>query len=125
MNINVLAGLTLEAFDGKKGDAEIVIVASGRKFKMLHYQDCCESVSVDSVSGNPQNAIGEVIIDATERNSRDHDLPNLPAKEWADSSETWTYYTIRTQSETMVIRWYGTSNGYYSESVDFEEVKVA
>lgn len=38
-------------------------------------------------------------------------------------SYTWTFYRLQTTRGLVVMRWYGESNGYYSESVEFAEVE--
>ena len=75
-----------------------------------HDQDCCESVTVDDVNGDWSDLIGSPLLVAEERS------------EHGDAeygTETWTFYTFRTVKGSVDVKWYGESNGYYSESVDF------
>lgn len=41
---------------------------------------------------------------------------------YANESFTWTFYLIQTNKGHVTLRWLGSSNGYYSESVRFARV---
>jgi hypothetical protein len=86
----------------------------GKTYLLYHDPDCCESVQIEDVAGNLDDLIGTPILDATESTNRD----NPPE---GSESHTWTFYRLTTIKGTVVIRWLGESNGYYSEGVDFVE----
>lgn len=116
-----LVGLTLVKIKGGVGDEEMRFLTSeGREFRMYHEQDCCESVTVEDICGDLADLIGSPIIRATE--ASDSERPEDYKPEYEPDSETWTFYNIATVKGYVTIRWYGTSNGYYSESVEFVEV---
>ena len=92
----------------------------GKTFALFHSQDCCESVVVESVTGDLADLVGSPILLAEEAKSKD-DPPGYK-HEYEPESQTWTFYKLRMIKGSVDIRWYGSSNGYYSESVDFAEV---
>lgn len=112
--IDVLIGKTVT--DVKVTDNEVIFtlldaIGQTESIRMYHDQDCCETVYIESIDGDINRLIGQVIMDAYESES-----DNGPVGHY-DESYTWTFYTIRTNLDSVTIRWYGTSNGYYSESV--------
>lgn len=115
---NIL-GKTLVSVEGRKGDDSITFTANnGDKYVLYHGQDCCENVYVEDICGGWSDLIGSPILQA-ECNTSNENPPDVKLKNYQDSF-TWTFYRIATMKGQVVIRWYGESNGYYSESVDFK-----
>jgi hypothetical protein len=114
---NDLVGKTLT--EAKQvGDEEIVFVTTeGETFNLFHSQDCCESVVIESVTGDLADLIGTPILMADEATSGD--TPVGYKNEYEPESQTWTFYKLRTIKGSVDIRWFGSSNGCYSESVSF------
>lgn len=93
------------------GDDFVAFVfLDGTIAKMYHGQDCCESVTVEDVSGDVADLIGVPLLVCDERISHEEGGDH--------ESATWTFYTLRTIRGSVDIRWLGVSNGYYSERVD-------
>jgi hypothetical protein len=117
---SVLKGFTLTAIQGGIGDEKLVFITNtGRRFQMYHDQDCCEQVYIESITGDLADLIGHPILLAEESTSGENP-PDYTSDGYQDSF-TWTFYKLATIKGYVDIRWYGESNGYYSEGVDFEE----
>jgi hypothetical protein len=94
---------------------------TGEKYRLYHRQDCCESVTIEDINGDLDDLTLSPITLATEvSHTRPYDA-NYPSYD----SETWTFYHFATARGYVTIRWNGSSNGYYSESVDFEKIDEA
>jgi hypothetical protein len=96
--------------NGDGHDELIFTLENGDEYKLYHDQDCCEHVYIEDINGSLSDLVGD---------------PILLAEESSNSviGMTWTFYRLATVRGFVVIRWLGESNGYYSESVDWEKVE--
>lgn len=116
-SIDSLVGEVLSYVD--IADDEIMLTTeSGRRFKIFHYQDCCESVYIESTEGAWAQLIGKPIIAATHESEDGSEYNG----EYRYDSCTKTKITFKVNDATVISRWIGTSNGYYSEEVSIEEI---
>lgn len=93
---------------------------NGDRYRMWHWQDCCEGVYLEDVNGDLQDLVGVPILKADEVVScKNPDGCKVP--EYQDSF-TWTFYHFATIKGYVTLRWYGESNGYYSESVSVDKL---
>lgn len=116
-----LLGLTIDKIVGLENDSgEVFFYSSdGRKFLMFHSQDCCEDVAINEIHGDVEDLISSPILRAEEVTNAEGPTPE--GYLWDDAYE-WTFYKLATIKGEVVIRWLGTSNGYYSTDVSFREV---
>lgn len=119
LNISELVGKTLSRVE-LSGDRETLEfeTVDGDKYQLYHDQDCCESVWLEDVNGDFEDLVGSPILVAEEVSNTEHDNPLNKY----DESYTWTYYKLHTIKGGVHLRWYGVSNGYYSERVDFRKL---
>lgn len=121
VEFSTLVGKTLK-YVVQEGDDQLRFTTEdGEVYLMFHEQDCCEGVYIEDINGDLSDLVGFPVLMAEERTG---ERPaDIPMPEYGIDSETWTFYRISTIRGTVVIRWLGESNGYYSEGVDFEKVK--
>lgn len=114
-----IIGKTIKSVEqiDNSGDEIIFTFEDDSQYRMYHEQDCCESVYIDDIEGDLQELVGYPLLLAEEATNGLDDTD-----EGCSESCTWTFYKFRNVSTTVVIKWLGTSNGYYSESVSFEKI---
>lgn len=120
MGIEQLNGRRIVKVTGCEPGSDQVSIycADGSEWSMYHSQDCCESVDIVDVVGDVDDLCG-LVIDAREE-SRDAQQDEID-----NDSGLWTFYIVQTDRGAVTLRWLGTSNGYYSERVDFECLTTA
>lgn len=89
-----------------ENDAEVVY--------FYHQRDCCEDVHVDDIVGELSLLENAPILMAEEV-TRCVDNP----KDYNEDSLTFTFYKFATVNGHVNIKWYGSSNGFYSEEVNY------
>ena len=91
---------------------ELRFICEDGTFKFYHEQDCCESVYIESITGDLEDLVNTPITFADES--------SCDASGKVSESGTWTFYKFATIKGWVDVRWLGESNGYYSESVNLE-----
>lgn len=100
-----------------EGGAELIFKASdGTGYRFYHSQDCCESVYIEDICGELTDLENSPILLAEEVSG---EIPPAPPEGDVDE---WTFYKFSTIKGSVTVRWFGTSNGYYSTSVDLCEL---
>jgi hypothetical protein len=111
-----LIGHTLSGVKNNDNEELIFTLMTGERYMLYHRQDCCESVRIEDIVGDLDALIGSPIMMAEEAsNGKEEDDDGY-------STHTWTFYKLATVKGYVTIRWFGSSNGYYSESVDWTKV---
>ena len=112
-----MVGKVFDSVVGKAGGDKLVFENTDGRFTFYHEQDCCESVYIESIVGDLSDLVGEEILGAEE-------VTSTGTVDDEYESVTWTFYKFRTRKGYVDVRWCGSSNGYYSESVDMKFEKA-
>ncbi len=119
-----IEGMTLSAI-AISDDRENIhfVFQDGREAFMRHSQDCCERVELIDIVGDLDDLINTPLVVA-ERRTKMADGEVFPGNDdgYKEDSATWTFFTFRTIKGTVTMRWFGGSNGYYSETADLYPV---
>jgi hypothetical protein len=116
MSVQVFQGIigkTIEAVEGLDVDSELATFCftDGTVFTMQHEPDCCETVRIASIDGDAAWLIGKPLVMAECVGNSDEP----PPAEGCDTSWAWSFLKFATNAGSVTVRWFGTSNGYYSE----------
>ncbi len=102
----------------RRDDELLFFCSDGSIYRMWYDPDCCASCDIHDIDGDLKSLEGEILLEAYEStNSDDPPLYEL------EDSYTWTFYTFRNTKATVTVRWYGSSNGYYSEAASFGKLR--
>jgi hypothetical protein len=108
-----IIGATIQEVTGCERESKCVTFLTDRgTLRLLHRQNCCESVHLEDANGDISDLIGGVVSVAEERSNQEGERGEYRTK--------YTFYTIRTTKGDLDLRWIGKDNGYYGVSVDAE-----
>lgn len=123
--VESLLGKTITSIerDDKDGERLIFRTTENETYIMLHEQDCCEDVRIEDIAGDLDDLLNHPLTMAEEV-TRSGESQDDPEFNHTDYSYTWTFYKFATIKGYVNIRWYGSSNGYYSEAVDVIKLPI-
>lgn len=116
IRIDTLVGEVLTHVDIDEEHNQIQLTTeSGRIVTLHHVQDCCEYVCIEDTNGDWLALVGKPLVESSEHVVSDFDGES-------HESSTETTFTFKVDGATVINRWIGSSNGYYSEHVDISEI---
>ena len=97
-----------------KTDDCVVFENETERYELYHDQDCSEDVRIEDICGDLINLEDTEITFVEE-------ISNEGNTNWGTC--TWTFYKLGSVKGWVDIRFYGESNGYYSERVNLHKVE--
>lgn len=130
VKVSDMIGKTFTSVKRSKDHHDEVITFSGDGYEYKLYSSENNHgndvvVLIDDIVGDLEDLINTPILVSelvTSKHDRWSKEPKPPGKE-VSGSWTWSFYKFATAKGYVDIKWWGTSNGYYSEEVDFKRIK--
>ncbi len=97
---------------------------AGDIYTFEHDQDCCEDVFLEDVAGDLADLVGSPLVLAEAATNPPDSPPDVPEDRY-HGEHTWTFYRFATVKGHVTLRFFGTSNGYYSEGVTIHRSRRA
>ncbi len=120
VNISTLLGKTFIHIERCEEDTMLKFFTKDCVFEFYHPYGCCEDVSIEDVVGDFEDLIGTPLLVAEESTSEDSTIETRHENNRQEEVQ-WTFYKFATIKGWVDIRWFGTSNGYYSMDVVLQE----
>lgn len=119
IELNVLVNTIMSSVIYNEDEEAILFTDNNsNKYILMHEQDCCEDVYVESIEGDLNDLVNTPILVAEKMDN----IGEMPPKDPLDARYIWTFYKFATVKGYVTIRFYGSSNGNYSEAVSFFQV---
>jgi hypothetical protein len=100
-------------------DHATLVDEAGDRYVFWYQQDCCASCSIEDICGDVDDLVDTHVISVEQISNFLNEDELKKRWEYEPESYTWTFYRFITGKGVVTVRWLGTSNGYYSESVSF------
>jgi len=114
--IEILKNKTFTNITGCAGETEVVFTeTNGDMYRLYHRRDCCEEVTIEDIDGDLKDLIDTPLLMVEESTNCGENWHQF-------ESFTWTFYKFASIKGFVTVRWYGSSNGHYSENVHFEKI---
>lgn len=107
-NVSEVSGMEPES------ESAVITFDDGATLRLFHQEDCCETVEIVEVIGDPSDLVGHplAMCEMVKNESAYSDDEHI--------GSTWTFYKLGGLGGYVTLRWLGKSNGYYSEEVYVE-----
>lgn len=114
-----------------KNDEEMYFEIGRDEWYYLHHNGDYSNIWLAEIIGDLDDVVGSVIVEAelvkqqTDAGEGRPDNITEAERTRSEESGTWSFYKLRTGTGSVTLRWCGTSNGYYSEEVDYHSVPAS